>query len=286
MKNMEIQISIIYNFADMTSNLRLSLLFIFHFSFFTFCFSQTNKRQLNERDSLMAVSILNLDSNFVFVQGGSFQMGLPDTSGVEGGDISKPRHTVALKGFYILKTQVTQALWYAVMDSNPSFHKNCYTCPVDNVTWFDAQNFINKLNKLNKGHYRLPTEAEYEYAAGGGNKSRGLDYSGSNNVNDVAWYQDDAGGKSHPVGEKKPNELGLVDMSGNMWEWCSDWYEMYYYKVSPSDNPQGPAKGDKKVLRGGTWISLDEGCMVISRGALSPASKNKYTGFRIVRDPF
>jgi sulfatase modifying factor 1 len=267
--------------------LRAFLLFIFHFSLFTFCVGQGNntlsKKQIKERDSLMAVSILNLDSSFIFVQGGSFDMGLPDTSTVEGGDVEKPLHKVKVKSFYMLKTQVTQALWYSIMDTNPSFHKNCYTCPVENVNWYDAQKFIDKLNKMNKGHYRLPTEAEFEYAARGGNKSRGLDYSGSNDVNEVGWYTNNSGGKSHPVGEKKPNELGLADMSGNIWEWCSDWYEKYY-KGSPSDNPRGPAKGEKKVLRGGTWLSLDEGCLVISRGALDPSSKNKFTGFRIAKD--
>lgn len=266
----------------------LPLIVIFHFSFFTLCTAQGNntatKKLLKERDSLMAVSILNLDSNFIFVQGGAFEMGLTDTSTIEGGEIEKPQHKVIIKSFSMLKTPVTQALWYSVMDSNPSFRKNCYTCPVENVSWFDAQTFINELNKLHKGHYRLPTEAEYEYAADGGNKSKGLLYSGSNNIDEVCWYNNDGEGKSHPVGGKKPNELGLVDMSGNVWEWCSDWFEMYYYKVSPSDNPQGPEKGDRKVLRGGTWISIDEGCMVTSRGALLPNSKNKFTGFRIVRD--
>ena len=269
--------------------LRILLLAVFCFSLFNLCTGQGNNalssKQLRERDSLMAVSILNLDSDFVFVQGGAFEMGLPDTSTVEGGEIAKPLHKVNLNSFYILKTLVTQALWYSIMDTNPSFHKNCYTCPVENVSWVDAQKFINKLNTIMKEHYRLPTEAEYEYAARGGNKSRGFDYSGSNEINDVGWYINNSKGRSHTVGEKKPNELGLVDMSGNMWEWCSDWYEMFYYKVSPSDNPQGPAKGDKKVVRGGTWLSLDEGCLIISRGALSPVSKDKFTGFRIVRDP-
>lgn len=236
-------------------------------------------------DSLMAVSILNLDSNFVFVQGGTFQMGLPDASMIEGGEISKPLHKVALKSFYMLKTPVTQALWYSIMDSNPSLHKNCYTCPVENVSWYDAQEFITKLNALHKGHYRLPTEAEYEYAAGGGNKSRGFTYSGSNDETEVAWFDDNSNGQSHPVGQKKANELGLFDMSGNIWEWCSDWYGMFYYKNSPADNPQGPASGDKRVVRGGTWASLDEGCLVISRGAALPSYKDKYIGFRIVRDP-
>jgi sulfatase modifying factor 1 len=268
--------------------IRFFLLFTFYFSFLMYCTGQVNnapsQAQVKERDSLMAVSILNIDSSFVLVQGGTFEMGLPDTADVEGGEISKPRHKVTLKSFYILKTQVTQALWYSIMDTNPSFHKNCYTCPVENVTWFDTQKFIEKLNKLKKGHYRLPTEAEYEYAARGGNKSRDMDYSGSNNVNDVGWFINNSQGKSHPVGEKKANELGLFDMSGNMWEWCSDWYEMYYYKDSPSDNPHGPDAGEQKVLRGGAWLSLDEGCMVISRGAMNPSSKDKFTGFRIVRD--
>ncbi len=264
----------------------LSLIFIL---FASFCLAQTNtadsKRLLKERDSLMAVSILNLDSDFVFVQGGSFKMGLPDTSDVEGGDISKPQHKVTIKSFYILKTPVTQALWYSIMDTNPSIHKNCYACPVENVSWYDAQKFIEKLNKIKKAHYRLTTEAEYEYAARGGDKSKGYNYSGSNNEDEVAWFEDNSGRQSHPVGQKKSNELGLFDMSGNVWEWCSDWYEMYYYKVSPSDNPQGPVQGEKRVLRGGTWLSLDEGCLVTSRGQLQPYLKGKFIGFRIVRDP-
>jgi len=276
------------NVSLMTYHFRLIAVFILHFSFCTLCNAQVNnalsKKQVKERDSLMAVSILNLDSNFIFVEGGAFEMGLPDTSTIEGSEIEKPRHTINLKSFYILKTLVTQALWYSVMDSNPSFHKNCFTCPVENVSWNDAETFIKKLNALKKGHYRLPTEAEYEYAARGGKKSKGFDYSGSNDENKVAWYANNSKDQSHPVGEKKPNELGLVDMSGDVWEWCSDWFNMYYYKVSPSDNPQGPAQGEKKVLRGGTWMSLDEGCLVISRGALMPASKDKFTGFRIVRD--
>ncbi len=263
------------------------LLFTFCFLLFTICEAQKSNMKAKEihwKDSLMAVSILNLDSTFVFVKGGDFKMGLPDSSDVEGGEIEKPQHKVNVKSFYILKTHVTQALWFSIMDSNPSIHKDCYTCPVENVSWYDAQKFISKLNKFKKGHYRLPTEAECEYAAGGGNKSHGYNYSGSNNENEVCWFQDNSNAGSHPVGNKKSNELGLFDMSGNCWEWCSDWFEMYYYKNSPSDNPQGPANGGMKVLRGGSFLSLDEGCMVISRGQLKPEYKNKYTGFRIVRE--
>lgn len=272
----------------LNGKLQFTLSLAFYILFSGMCEAQTNstlsKKETHERDSLMAISILNLDSDFVFIEGGAFQMGLPDTSAVEGSDIEKPQHKVTLKNFYILKSPVTQALWYAVMDSNPAFHKNCYTCPVENVSWNDAQRFITTLNQLTKGHYRLPSEAEFEYAARGGKKSKGFDYSGSNDVKDVAWYTDNSLDKSHPVGEKKPNELGLVDMSGNIWEWCSDWFAMYYYKNSPTDNPQGPTRGEKKVLRGGGWLSLDEGCLVISRGALMPSFKDKFTGFRIVKD--
>jgi sulfatase modifying factor 1 len=268
---------------------RIFSFFIFHFSFFTFCSGQANvanlKMNMNERDSLMAISILNLDSDFVFVKGGDFEMGLPDTTDVEGAAIEQPRHKVSLKSFYLLKTQVTQALWFSIMDTNPSIHKDCFTCPVENVSWDDAHKFINKLNKLYKKHYRFPTEAEFEYAAGGGDESRGLKYSGSNNIDEVGWYADNSGGKSHPVSQKKPNELGLFDMTGNVFEWCSDWYDPHYYKVSPKDKPLGSANGQKKVLRGGSWISLDEGCMVAARGALEPTFKNKFIGFRIVRDP-
>ena len=208
-------------------------------------------------------------------------MGLPDSSDVEGGEIEKPQHKVNLKSFYILKTPVTQVLWMAVMDSNPSFHNQCFTCPVEKVSWYDALEFINRLNTMTGKHYRLPTEAEFEYAASGGNKTHGYEYAGSNNVNDVAWYNRLS---SQPVALKKPNELGLYDMSGDIWEWCSDWFEDHYYNHSPIDSPQGPLKGEKKSLRGGTWVSLDEGCMVISRAGANPSHSDKYIGFRIVRD--
>ncbi len=270
-------------------SVRCLFLVIYLFSYSSICFSQENnkplsKKALHERDSLMAVSILNLDSNFIFVQGGTFQMGLPDTSDVEGSESYKPQHKVTVNGFYILKTHVTQALWFSVMDTNPSCHRDCYNCPVDNISWYDAQIFIAKLNALKHGHYRLPTEAEFEYAARGGNKSVNNEYSGSNAINDVGWYLDNSEGMSHPEGQKKPNELGLADMSGNMWEWCSDWFDMNYYKMSPLNNPIGPAKGDRKVVRGGTWASLDEGCLVVARGCAYPDFRDKFIGFRIVKD--
>jgi len=250
-----------------------------------YCCSAQDEKRAHARDSLIAIAILNLDSNMVYVEGGTFKMGLPENSDVEGGEVEKPQHTVNVNSFYMLKTPVTQALWLSVMDSNTSVHKNCYTCPMENISFNDVQQFIKLLNKMTGKHYRLPTEAEFEYAASEGKKSHGYKYSGSNTIDEVGWYGSNAGMHSHPVAQKKPNELGLYDMSGNIWEWCSDWFDDHYYKYSPADNPTGPPHGLKKTLRGGTWISLDEGCLVIARAGAEPWSKDKYVGFRLVREP-
>ncbi len=158
--------------------------------------------------SLAASSIFSLDNDMVMVKGGTFLMGIRDTADVEGGEHEKPGHKVTLDNFYISKYEVSQALWIAVMDTNPSIHKDCYLCPVENVSWNDVQRFIDKLNKMTKHHYRLPTEAEWEYAAKGGAKSQGFIYSGSNDINEVAWYYTVTG--SHPVGLKKLMRLACL----------------------------------------------------------------------------
>ncbi len=233
-----------------------------------------------QKYSLVARSILNLDSDMVLVKGGTFEMGLSDTSTVEGAANQQPMHQVELSNFYISKYEVTQALWISVMDSNPSLHAECYLCPVDNVSWDKVQVFIGKLNKITKKHYRLPTEAEWEYAADGGAYSHGYLYSGSNDIDKVAWYYSLSG--SHQVGLKKPNELGLFDMTGNISEWCSDWYG--HYLPNEQSNPTGPAMGMLKVQRGGNWLVRDEGCTNTSRGALPQGFHDKSTGFRLVRD--
>ena len=162
----------------------------------------------------------------VRVEGGTFRMGATSEQGGDAERDEKPVHSVKLNTFYIGKTEVTQALWQAVMGSNPSHFKGA-DLPVENVTWYDCQNFIQKLKSLTGQKFRLPTEAEWEFACRGGNKSRGYKYSGSNNLGSVAWYNGNSGGKTRPVGTKAPNELGIYDMSGNVWEWCNDWYADY-----------------------------------------------------------
>ncbi|MCX6278127.1 MAG: SUMF1/EgtB/PvdO family nonheme iron enzyme [Bacteroidetes bacterium] len=218
----------------------------------------------------------------VFVQGGTFRMGSDD-----GESNEKPVHSVTLNDFYIGKTEVTQKQWREVMGSDPRKLKNkgCDQCPVEFVSWNDVQDFIAKLNRKTNKTYRLPTEAEWEYAARGGNKTRGYAYSGSANVDDVAWYLQNSFKKTHPVGQKQPNELGLYDMSGNVWEWCSDWYGAQYYQNSPASNPQGPSSGSSRVYRGGSWSIDPRGCRSSYRYYLTPDSRCYNLGFRLVFVP-
>lgn len=187
----------------------------------------------------------------VFIPGGTFRMG--DTFG-EGNSNEKPVHTVTVSDFYIGKYEVTQKQWQEIMGSNPSYFKGD-NLPVEWVSWNDVQEFIRRLNARTGGNYRLPTEAEWEYAARGGNKSRGYKYSGSNEVDAVAWYDGNSNSRTHPVGTKQPNELGLYDMSGNVWEWCQDYYGNY--SGESQINPKGPSSGQYRVLRGGSWLNSD-----------------------------
>ena len=187
----------------------------------------------------------------VKVEAGTFMMGV--TSEIQDPSFDeKPVHQVTLTNdYYMGKYEVTQALWQAVMGSNPSKFKGD-DLPVEQVSWNDCQEFISKLNGFTGKKFRLPTESEWEYAARGGKKSRGYQYSGSSNISDVAWYYDgNSGSKTHPVGTKQANELGIYDMSGNVWEWCQDWYGSY---VSLSQtNPTGAVSGPYRVYRGGSW---------------------------------
>ena len=212
--------------------------------------------------------------NMVYVAGGTFQMG----SNVGDYD-EKPVHSVTLSDYYIGQTEVTQELWQAVMGSNPAKYEKGPTLPVYYVSWNDCQEFISKLNRLTGGRFRLPTEAEWEYAARGGNKSRGYIFSGSNYLGSVAWYFDNSGGEAHPVGSKSPNELGLYDMSGNVWEWCSDWYG--YYPSSSQTNPTGASSGSRRVIRGGSWIINASFCRVANRNYYAPADSFSGLGLRL-----
>jgi len=194
--------------------------------------------------------IQNLINNMVPVEGGTFTMGATAEQGSDASVVGKPAHKVTLRSFSIGKYEVTQEEWEAVMGSNPSDFKGAKR-PVEMVSWNDCQTFIRKLNALTGKQFRLPTEAEWEYAARGGNRSSGYKYSGSDNLGNVAWYDENSGGTTHPVGQKQANELGLYDMSGNVWEWCQDRYDWDYYGSSPSQNPKGPSTGSSRVDRGG-----------------------------------
>ena len=191
--------------------------------------------------------------DMVRVEAGTFTMGATAEM-KDPWKEEKPTHQVTLTNdYYIGKYEVTQALWKAVMGNNPSNFKGD-DLPVEQVSWDDCQEFISKLNRITGKTFRLPTEAEWEYAARGGNKSRGYQYSGSNNLSDVAWFRDNSGSKTHAVGTKQPNELGIYDMSGNVWEWCQDWFGKY--KRSSQVNPTGANSGSGRVLRGDGWFSF------------------------------
>mgnify|MGYP002673808187 CR=1 FL=1 len=218
-----------------------------------------------------------LINNMVYVSGGTFTMGATSEQGSDAYD-EKPTHSVTLSSFYLCKYEVTQALWKAVMGKNPSSFKG-NNLPVENVSWNDCQTFISRLNNLTGKNFRLPTEAEWEYAARGGNRSRGYKYSGSNVLSDVAWYDGNSGSKTHPVGTKSPNELGLYDMSGNVYEWCSDWKGTY--SSSAQTNPTGLSSGSFRVCRGGSWNGITWYCRSSGRNYGPPDFRYYGLGLRL-----
>ena len=218
----------------------------------------------------------------VYVEGGSFDMGATSEQGSDAYDWEKPVHRVTLSDYYIGKYEVTQELWEAVMGSNPSYFIGAQN-PVEYVSWNDCQEFVSRLNSLTGRTFRLPTEAEWEYAARGGNKSLHYKYSGSGNIGNVAWYYDNSGSSTHAVGTKSPNELGIYDMSGNVYEWCSDWYGGY--SAGAQTNPQGPSSGSNRVLRGGGWYFNARYCRVSYRNGYDPDYSNNSSGLRLVLVP-
>ena len=231
----------------------------------------------------------------IYVKGGTFTMGATSEQGTdEPYDNEYPTHQVTLSDFYIGKYEVTQQLWEYVMGTTPKYIPGNYLIPatgdylpVECVSWEDCQEFISKLNQMTGKAFRMPTEAEWEYAARGGNKSNGYKYSGSNSIGDVAWYYGNSSNNgnssnSHEVGTKAPNELGLYDMSGNVYEWCSDWFATY--SSSSQTNPTGPSSGSYRVLRGGNWECSAPICRVSSRNYNVPGSGYFYCGFRLACD--
>lgn len=208
------------------------------------------------------------------VAGGTFTMGSPESE--EGRQYNECQHSVTVRDFSIGKYEVTQADWREVMGSDPPElrFKGCDDCPVENVSWNDTQEFLEKASKKYGKRYRLPTEEEWEYAARGGNRSKNYTYSGSNNLGSVAWYSSNSGSKTHPVGTKSPNELGIYDMSGNVWEWCAD-------KYGPYPNCSG-SSSNYRVLRGGSWYGSPVACRTANRDGGLPALRTSSLGFRLV----
>lgn len=256
------------------------------------------------RFEVIATNSLGIE--WIFVEGGTFQMG----SNI-GDDDEKPVHTVTISDFYLSKYEITHKQYIDFLNAagvNPDGSKDgevylymdyiCCSigyqerfffqgsqyadnenCPITGVTWYGAEAFC----KWAGG--RLPSEAEWKYAARGGNKSRGYTYSGSNTLNEVGWFLSNSESRSHPVGQKGPNEIGLYDMSGNVMEWCSDWYDAGYYSHSPESVPQGPSSGECKLLCGGSFLSFEFECRSASRfGFIKPTRFNYGVGFRVARD--
>ncbi|WP_444332151.1 formylglycine-generating enzyme family protein, partial [Odoribacter laneus] len=220
-----------------------------------------------------------LVGNMVKVDGGRFQMGGTPEQGSDADDWEKPVHEVTLSDYYMGKYEVRQSEWEAVMGNNPSYFKGA-DLPVEQVSWEDCHKFIRRLNALTGLSFKLPTEAQWEYAARGGRLSKGYKYSGSNNLGEVGWYWSNSGNCTHRVGEKQPNELGLYDMSGNVWEWCEDWYGGY--SVTSQRDPSGATSGSRRVNRGGCWINVARSCRVSYRNYIMPDDRGDYLGFRLV----
>jgi len=239
------------------------------------------KRRMTESGQQVTKDVKETEDGMVFVKGGCFDMGdIFDT----GDSDEKPVHTVCLGDFYLGRTEVTQKQWVEIVGHNPSKFK-CEDCPVERVSWNDVQEFIKKLNENSGMNYRLPTEVEWEYAArSGGRREQWVGTNNEEEIGEYAWYGHNADGSTHAVEGKLPNSFGLYDMMGNVWEWCSDWFDKQYYETSPSKDPQGPIEGANRVLRGGGWRSKDYGLRTTDRNDFIPTSK-KYSdiGFRLAR---
>ena len=213
------------------------------------------------------ITVNGVSFDMIKVEGGTYKMGSND-----GESDEKPVHDETVATFQIGKTEVTQELWQAVMGANPSNFKGEANLPVEKVSWTDCNTFITKLNAATGKNFRMPSEAEWEYAARGGNKSQGYTYSGSNSIDDVAWYDGNSSSKTHPVAQKQANELGIYDMSGNVWEWTSDKYSTDYSQSRTSS---------ARVNRGGGWDYAATNSRVALRGYSSESNANYYIGLRL-----
>ncbi|MCQ2343406.1 MAG: formylglycine-generating enzyme family protein [Paludibacteraceae bacterium] len=233
-------------------------------------------------------TVNDVEFKMIYVEGGSFVMGTNDT--IDTYPRERPAHKVRVNSFYIAETEVTQELWETVMNENPSRHSDYKQLPVENVTWAECQEFIARLNELTEEHFSLPTEAEWEFAATGGRKSKSFMFSGSNYPPEIGWIMDNSGNETHGVKEKMPNELGIYDMTGNVWEWCQDWFATDYYSFSPEDNPQGPELDPNlpadsvacHPVRGGGFSTVANRCRNTHRAGVDPEIPAQNYGLRLV----
>ena len=237
------------------------------------------RASLSSTGGTTTYTVYGVSFTMVAVEGGTFTMGATAEQGSDVESDEKPAHQVTLGNYSIGQTEVTQELWQAVMGSNPSRFTGDLQRPVEWVSWNDCQTFINKLNQKTGMTFRLPTEAEWEYAARGGNRSQGYKYAGSNTVGDVAWYYGNSSSITQQVATKAPNELGLYDMSGNVYEWCQDWYGSY--SSDAQTNPTGPSTGSLRVYRGGSWYDVARCCRVSYRGCFAPSFTFDDIGLRL-----
>lgn len=222
----------------------------------------------SDTTNLEALAVNEIEAGMLLIKARYFKMG----SDVGSTDES-PMHTVELDSFYISRFEVTQSQWQTIMGGDPSFFKNCDDCPVENVSWNDAMKFIERINQITRKKYRLPTEAEWEYVAGTQNRK--------DNIDNIAWYNDNAKNKTHHIGLLQPDFLGVYDMFGNVAEWCSDWYSYSAYKRNSVSNPTGPATGKEKVVRGGNWYDMGGSFRPSVRDKASPDKASKKIGFRL-----
>lgn len=229
-------------------------------------------------EDIRTYTINGVSFDMVKVEGGTFFMG---TDNMLFSKDEKPKHQVTVSTYYIGQTEVTEALWKAVMLTNPSVwaYKGIDQLPVDNVSWDDCQEFIKRLNLLTGQNFRMPTEAEWEFAAIGGNKSHGYVYSGSNDINEVAWYDENSNHEPQPVATKAPNELGIYDMTGNADEWCSDWYARY--SLEPQVDPTGASSGKYRIKRGGSYFFTSTELLVLVRSFSKPEEGSVLTTLRL-----